>query len=108
MIVSCEKEKCIDTYRINKYGGTWRYDNVEIEGSSLIISDEYEEAESEHDIYQYFWHSRLTWASTIYRYNEKQLWISIDPNETGKPRACKIQSKTLNGKNICYRVRQGR
>lgn len=106
-IVSCEKEKCLDTFRISKEGGCISFDNIELDGSTLITSDGYEIDEPIHNPYYGYWESRISWFSATYYYDKKMILVTIDENNTGRSRICKIHGQRKDGEMIYYRVKQG-
>ena len=100
-IVSCSKFSGEDYVNLSSYGGPWTFDNVDIDGSTLTVTDGKEsskleywpEASVDSDA---LWTAEISWAYVSYQPSRKILYVRVDSNETGVKRSATISADSGN------------
>lgn len=111
-LFSCSKQDQDNSFYFSGEGGPWYFNNVELEGSKLVIYDENESCPAEYwpeasvDSDE-LWCAEITWAYVSYQPLKQTLYVRANRNETGEKRTLTISS-TSNGKEKYYYIHQSR
>lgn len=101
-IAACSKFSGDDYVNLSSSGGSWTFENVELDGSTLTISDGKEVSTSEYwseasvdsDA---LWTAEISWAYVSYQPSRKSLYLRAEPNESGVKRSSIISAGSDNG-----------
>lgn len=111
-LLSCSKQDQDNSFNFSSEGGPWYFNNVELEGSKLVIEDGKESCSAEYwpeasvDSDE-LWCAEISWAYVSYQPLKQTLYVRVNRNENGEKRTLKISS-TSNGKVKYYYIHQSR
>lgn len=106
-IAACSKFYGDDYVNLSSAGGPWTFENVDIDGSTLTISDGNEvstskywpEASADSDA---LWIAEISWARVWYQPSKKLLRLIAESNESGVKRSSTISGNSGNSMKHFY------
>ena len=106
-IAACSKFSGDDYVNLSSSGGSWTFENVDIDGSSLTISDGNEvstsecwpEASVDSDA---LWAAEISWAYVSYQPSKKLLYLRAESNESGIKRSSTVSGSSGNSMKHFY------
>lgn len=106
-IAACSKFYGDDYVNLSSSGGPWTFENVDIDGSTLTISDGNEvstskywpEASADSDA---LWTAEISWAYVSYQPSKKLLHLRAESNESGVKRSSTISGNSGNSMKHFY------
>lgn len=106
-IAACSKFYGDDYVNLSSSGGPWTFENVDIDGSTLTISDGNEvstskywpEASADSDA---LWTAEISWAYVSYQPSKKLLHLRAESNESGVKRSSTISGNSGNSLKHFY------
>lgn len=104
-ITACSKFSGDDYVNLSSSGGPWTFAEVDIDGTTLTITDGKESPKAEYwpeasvdsDA---LWTAEISWAYVSYQPSKKLLNLRVEPNESGAKRSCTISA--TSGGNVKY------
>ena len=106
-IAACSKFYGDDYVNLSSSGGSWTVENVDIDGSTLTISDGNEVSTSEYwpeasvdsDA---LWTAEISWAYVSYQPSKKLLYLRAESNESGVKRSSAVSGSSGNNMKHFY------
>ena len=106
-IAACSKFSGDDYVNLSSSGGSWTFENVDIDGSTLTISDGKEVSTSEYWTEasvdsDALWTAEISWAYVSYQPSKKLLYLRAESNESGVKRSSTISGNSGNSMKHFY------